>query len=147
MQEIKFSSPSQTQNSCCIKSPTQCKGPLSNVHRNIVRRLIWPMPSSIRQPKKYLPIHLPWDVAVSQKRQPCHFIKNRVQNSKSSHRVELAIHKEGDHTEIVGINPKLSETIAEHCLQGNCIDGSFQRPELQTRSNIPQFAFRFRRCG
>lgn len=43
--------------------------------------------------------------------------------AKSSHRVELSIHKEGDHTEIVGINPKLSETIAERCLQGNCIAG------------------------
>jgi DNA-binding sugar fermentation-stimulating protein len=42
--------------------------------------------------------------------------------AKSSHRVELAIHTEGDNQEIVGINPKLSETIAERCLQENCID-------------------------
>ena len=31
--------------------------------------------------------------------------------AKSSHRVELAIHRDGPHEEIVGINPKLSETI------------------------------------
>lgn len=43
--------------------------------------------------------------------------------AKSSHRVELSIYKEGGHTEIVGINPKLSETIAERCLQTNCIAG------------------------
>ena len=49
--------------------------------------------------------------------------KIESKTAKSSHRVELSIHKEGDHTEIVGINPKLSETIAERCLQGNCIAG------------------------
>jgi DNA-binding sugar fermentation-stimulating protein len=42
--------------------------------------------------------------------------------TKSSHRVELAIHTEGENQEIIGINPKLSETIAERCLQMNCIE-------------------------
>ena len=45
--------------------------------------------------------------------------------AKSSHRVELAIHRDGPYEEIVGINPKLSEVIAERCLQQNCIDGLY----------------------
>ncbi len=49
--------------------------------------------------------------------------KIESKTAKSSHRVELSIHQEGLHQEIVGINPKLSETIAERCLQENCIAG------------------------
>lgn len=54
-----------------------------------------------------------------------HVILSTVESAtaKSSHRVELSIHEEGEHMEIVGVNPKLSEVIAEECLKQNCIDG------------------------
>lgn len=53
-----------------------------------------------------------------------HVILSKIvsKTAKSSHRAELSIHRDGSHQEIVGINPKLSETIAERCLQYNCID-------------------------
>ena len=38
-----------------------------------------------------------------------------------SHRIELAVYKEGDREVIIGINPKLGETIAEAALKSNCI--------------------------
>ena len=49
--------------------------------------------------------------------------KIESKKAKSSHRVELSIHRDGPYEEIVGINPKLSEVIAERCLLGNCIAG------------------------
>jgi len=48
------------------------------------------------------------------------------EKTKCSHRVELAILREDKNPEreiIIGINPKLGETIAELCLQKNCILG------------------------
>lgn len=55
----------------------------------------------------------------------CNVILSKIESTtaKSSHRVELSVHQDGEHQEIVGINPKLSETIAERCLQENCIAG------------------------
>lgn len=53
----------------------------------------------------------------------CNVVLSKIDSktAKSSHRVELSIYQEGDNKEIIGINPKLSETIAERCLQYNCI--------------------------
>jgi DNA-binding sugar fermentation-stimulating protein len=41
--------------------------------------------------------------------------------TKTSHRIELSVQKEGEYTTIVGINPKLGESIAENALNWNCI--------------------------
>jgi len=38
-----------------------------------------------------------------------------------SHRIDLAIYKEHDREIIIGINPKIGETIAEEALKLNCI--------------------------
>ena len=38
-----------------------------------------------------------------------------------SHRIELAVYKEKEQQVIIGINPKLGETIAEECLKNNYI--------------------------
>jgi len=43
--------------------------------------------------------------------------------TKTSHRLELSIQKEGEYTTIVGINPRLGESIAENALKANCISG------------------------
>lgn len=42
-------------------------------------------------------------------------------NQKCTHRIELAIHKEGDLEVVIGINPKLGEKLAEEALKANCI--------------------------
>jgi DNA-binding sugar fermentation-stimulating protein len=41
--------------------------------------------------------------------------------TKTSHRIELSIQNEEEYTTIVGINPKLGESIAENALNWNCI--------------------------
>lgn len=53
----------------------------------------------------------------------CNVILSKVESktAKSSHRVELSVYKEGDNKEVIGVNPKLAESIAERCLQSNCI--------------------------
>lgn len=43
--------------------------------------------------------------------------------TKTSHRIELSIQREGCNETIVGVNPKLGETIAERALKNNCIHG------------------------
>lgn len=51
-------------------------------------------------------------------------IMTKVQNKKNqtcSHTIQLAVHKEGINSVIIGINPKLGETIAEQSLINNCI--------------------------
>lgn len=40
---------------------------------------------------------------------------------KCSHTIQLALYSEGEHSVIIGINPKLGETIAEQSLINNCI--------------------------
>ena len=47
--------------------------------------------------------------------------KKSKQKSVCEYKIELAIHKEKDEEMIIGINPKLGETIAEHALNKNCI--------------------------
>jgi sugar fermentation stimulation protein A len=42
--------------------------------------------------------------------------------TKTSHRIELSVQREGEHETIVGINPKLGETIAERALVNDCIE-------------------------
>jgi len=49
--------------------------------------------------------------------------KKSKQKSVCEYKIELAIHKEKDEEMIIGINPKLGETIAEHALNKNCICG------------------------
>lgn len=49
-----------------------------------------------------------------------------------SYRIDLAIYKEDDKEIIVGINPKLGETIAEEALKQNCI-GCLQNVKSYTR--------------
>ena len=49
-------------------------------------------------------------------------IMTKVQNKKNqtcSHTIQLAVHKEGNNSVIIGINPKLGETIAEQSLINN----------------------------
>ena len=62
---------------------------------------------------------------LAEKRSNVILSKIESKTAKSSHRIELSIHRDGLNQEIVGINPKLSEVIAERCLQNNCIDGLY----------------------
>jgi DNA-binding sugar fermentation-stimulating protein len=50
-------------------------------------------------------------------------IKNKNKNAVCSHRIQLAKYEEEDKegSVIVGINPKLAETIAEECIKNNCL--------------------------
>lgn len=51
-------------------------------------------------------------------------IMSKLQSGRiSEYRAELSVHSEEDNTVVVGINPKLSETIAEICLQNGLING------------------------
>lgn len=130
MQEIKFSSPSvdaefvlyqipDAVQGTIIKRPSQhCKTPYmadAIIH------------SSSGETAKEILAHTPSLGCCGLAEKDSQVILSKIESktAKSSHRVELSIHKEGDYTEIVGINPKLSETIAERCLQGNCIAGLF----------------------
>lgn len=45
----------------------------------------------------------------------------KTKQSVCSYRIDLAIYKEDDKETIVGINPKMGETIAEEALKQNCI--------------------------
>ena len=38
-----------------------------------------------------------------------------------SHRIDLSVYREGDNEVVIGVNPKLGETIAEEALNRNCI--------------------------
>lgn len=38
-----------------------------------------------------------------------------------SHRIDLSLYREGDNEVVIGVNPKLGETIAEEALKYNCI--------------------------
>lgn len=38
-----------------------------------------------------------------------------------SHRIDLSLYREGDDQVVIGVNPKLGETIAEEALNNNCI--------------------------
>lgn len=66
--------------------------------------------------------------------------------TKCSHRIELAILKEDRNPEreiIIGINPKLGETIAELCLQKNCILGLTNIQSYRRETKILNSRFDF----
>ncbi len=65
---------------------------------------------------------------------------------KCSHRIELAVLREDrnpDREIIIGINPKLGETIAEACLQKNCIDGLTNVQSYRRETKIMNSRFDF----
>lgn len=66
---------------------------------------------------------------------------NEGKNTKSSHAIQLSIYKEDNYKVIVGINPKLSEIVAERALVNNCIADlenvqSFQREKTLLNSRF-----------
>jgi DNA-binding sugar fermentation-stimulating protein len=66
--------------------------------------------------------------------------------TKCSHRVELSILREDRNPEreiIIGINPKLGETIAELCLQKNCILGLTNIQSYRRETKIMNSRFDF----
>jgi len=48
---------------------------------------------------------------------------NKKQKNVCSHRVDIALFKEGDREILIGINPKIAENIAEEAIKNNCIQG------------------------
>ena len=48
---------------------------------------------------------------------------NKKQKNVCSHRVDIALCKEGDRVILIGINPKIAENIAEEAIKNNCIQG------------------------
>lgn len=129
-QEIGFSSPRvdlelvlyqipEPVQGIIIKRPSQhCKTPY--MADAVIR-------SSSGQTAKEVLVHTPSLGCCGLAEKDSEVILSKIESTtaKSSHRVELSIHREGDHQEIVGINPRLSEIIAERCLQENCISGLF----------------------
>jgi DNA-binding sugar fermentation-stimulating protein len=66
--------------------------------------------------------------------------------TKCSHRVELAILTEDRNPEreiIIGINPKLGETIAELCLQKNCVEGLINIQSYRRETKLMNSRFDF----
>lgn len=69
---------------------------------------------------------------------------NKKQKNVCSHRVDIAVFKEGDREILIGINPKIAENIAEEAINNNCIQGlehvrSFAR-EIKIMSSRFDFA-------
>ena len=126
MQEVKFNSPSVDAEFVLYQIPDAVQG-------TIVKRpsqhckTPYMADAIIHSSAKEILAHTPSLGCCGLAEKDSHVILSKIESktAKSSHRVELSVHKEGDHAEIVGINPKLSETIAERCLQTNCISGLY----------------------
>jgi len=128
MQEIKFNSPSVDAELVLYQIPDAVQGtiikrPSQHCKTPYMADAIINSPSE--KTAQEILAHTPSLGCCGLAEKDCNVILSKIDSktAKSSHRVELSIHKEGDNTEIVGINPKLSETIAERCLQENCIAG------------------------
>jgi len=63
--------------------------------------------------------------------------------TKTSHRIELSIQREGEYQTIVGINPKLGETLAERALVNNCIENLDNVIEYSRETKILNSRFDF----
>ena len=123
MQEIKFSSPRVDISTVLYQIPEPVQG-------TIVKRpsqhckTPYMADAIIDSSAQEILAHTPSLGCCGLAEKGSHVIFSKIDSktAKSSHRAELSIHRDGSHQEIVGINPKLSETIAERCLQYNCID-------------------------
>lgn len=123
MQEIKFSSPRVDISTVLYQIPEPVQG-------TIVKRpsqhckTPYMADAIIDSSAQEILAHTPSLGCCGLAEKGSHVILSKIvsKTAKSSHRAELSIHRDGSHQEIVGINPKLSETIAERCLQYNCID-------------------------
>lgn len=123
MQEIKFSSPRVDISTVLYQIPDPVQG-------TIVKRpsqhckTPYMADAIIDSSAQEILAHTPSLGCCGLAEKGSHVIFSKIDSktAKSSHRAELSIHRDGTHEEIVGINPKLSETIAERCLQYNCID-------------------------
>lgn len=127
MQEIKFNSPSVDTELVLYQIPEPVQGtivkrPSQHCKTPYMADAIIHSPSG--ETAKEILAHTPSLGCCGLAEKDSNVILSKIDSktAKSSHRVELSIHQEGPHQEIVGINPKLSETIAERCLQYNCID-------------------------
>lgn len=130
MQEVKFNSPSVDAEFVLYQIPDAVQGtivkrPSQHCKTPYMADAIIHSPSG--ETAREVLAHTPSLGCCGLAEKDSHVILSKIESktAKSSHRVELSVHKEGDHAEIVGINPKLSETIAERCLQTNCISGLY----------------------
>jgi len=64
-----------------------------------------------------------------------------------SHRAELASIQEGNHIQIIGVSPKLAETIAENALIANCIQGLTLRDPYSYTRETTMLSSRFDFAG
>ena len=127
MQEIKFNSPRIEMSTILYQIPEPVQGiivkrPSQHCKTPYMADAI--INSSGGATAREILAHTPSLGCCGLAEKECNVILSKIESTtaKSSHRVELSIYQEGDNQEIIGINPKLSETIAERCLEYNCID-------------------------
>ena len=127
MQEIKFNSPRIEMSTILYQIPEPVKGiivnrPSQHCKTPYMADAIINSPGG--ETAREILAHTPSLGCCGLAEKECNVILSKIESTtaKSSHRVELSIYQEGENQEIIGINPKLSETIAERCLEYNCID-------------------------
>lgn len=127
MQEIKFNSPRIEMSTILYQIPEPVQGiivnrPSQHCKTPYMADAIINSPGGATA--REILAHTPSLGCCGLAEKECNVILSKIESTtaKSSHRVELSIYQEGENQEIIGINPKLSETIAERCLEYNCID-------------------------
>lgn len=127
MQEIKFNSPRIEMSTILYQIPEPVQGiivnrPSQHCKTPYMADAIITSPGGATA--REILAHTPSLGCCGLAEKECNVILSKIESTtaKSSHRVELSIYQEGENQEIIGINPKLSETIAERCLEYNCID-------------------------